>query len=84
MNPAASQPRADNDDARWRACLARDGTADGTFVFAVVTTGVYCRPSCPGRPKRENVRFFADAVEARSAGFRACKRCRPDSAVRVR
>jgi len=43
-----------------------------------MTTGVYCRPSCSGRPKRENTRFFADAGEARAAGLRPCKRCRPD------
>lgn len=71
-----------NDDTCWTACLTRDRSADGTFVFAVITTGVYCRPSCPGRPKRENVRFFAETVEARQAGFRACKRCQPDAAVR--
>jgi AraC family transcriptional regulator of adaptative response/methylated-DNA-[protein]-cysteine methyltransferase len=67
-----------DDDARWAACLARDRRADGLFFIGVVTTGVYCRPSCPGRPKRENTRFFADAVAARSTGLRACKRCRPD------
>jgi AraC family transcriptional regulator of adaptative response/methylated-DNA-[protein]-cysteine methyltransferase len=66
---------------RWRAVLARDGAADGTFVFAVRTTGVYCRPSCPARrPLRANVAFFADGAAARAAGFRACKRCAPDAA----
>ena len=65
--------------ARWRAVLARDRAADGSFVFAVETTGVYCRPSCPARrPKAQNVTFFADGAAARAAGFRACRRCRPD------
>ena len=64
---------------RWRAVEERDRAADGRFVFAVKTTGVYCRPSCPARrPRPENVDFFADGRAARAAGFRACKRCRPD------
>lgn len=70
-----------SDAVRWRAVVARDGAADGTFVFAVRTTGVYCRPACPARrPLRANVAFFADGVAARAAGFRACKRCAPDAA----
>ncbi|MEO8197951.1 MAG: bifunctional DNA-binding transcriptional regulator/O6-methylguanine-DNA methyltransferase Ada [Thermoanaerobaculia bacterium] len=65
--------------ARWRAVHDRDRNADGTFVFAVKTTGVYCRPSCPARrPRPENVEFFAEGRAARTAGFRPCKRCRPD------
>ena len=65
--------------ARWRAVHDRDRNADGTFVFAVKTTGIYCRPSCPARrPKFQNVSFFADGAAARAAGFRPCKRCRPD------
>jgi AraC family transcriptional regulator of adaptative response/methylated-DNA-[protein]-cysteine methyltransferase len=68
------------DDDRWAACQRRDRTADGVFVFAVRTSGVYCRPSCPGRPLRRNVGFFATGEAARAAGFRACKRCRPDAA----
>ena len=65
--------------ARGRAVHDRDRTADGTFVFAVKTTGVYCRPSCPARrPRAENVQYFGDGSTARAAGFRACKRCRPD------
>ncbi len=65
--------------ARWRAVESRERAADGTFVFAVTTTGIYCRPSCPARrPKRENTQFFADGPAARAAGFRACKRCCPD------
>ncbi len=68
-----------NDDLCWSAVVARDERADGTFVFAVRTTGIYCRPSCGARrPRRENVRFFAEVGGARAAGFRACKRCRPD------
>jgi AraC family transcriptional regulator of adaptative response/methylated-DNA-[protein]-cysteine methyltransferase len=66
-------------DPRWRAVIARDPAADGTFVYSVKSTGVYCRPSCPSRAaKPENVRFHASPSEARLAGYRACKRCRPD------
>lgn len=85
IDPAMPAPRAkrlDLDDLtsrRWRAVEARDRAADGSFVFAVATTGVYCRPSCPARrPKFENVSFFADGASARAAGFRSCKRCLPD------
>ena len=68
------------EDSRWQAVIARDGASDGKFVFAVSSTGVYCRPSCPSkRPRRENVSFFRHAREAESAGFRACLRCRPRS-----
>lgn len=68
------------DDARWAAVQSRDLAADGAFLYGVMTTGVYCRPSCAARPaRRENVRFFADTVTAQAAGLRACKRCRPDS-----
>jgi len=66
------------DEARWRSALARDERADGEFVIAVRTTGIYCRPSCAARrPKRENVRFYRTPAEAEGAGFRACKRCQP-------
>src|SRR5215470_7661091 len=69
-----------SDDTLWQAVLARDGTSDGKFVFAVSSTGVYCRPSCPSkRPRRENVTFFRHAGEAEGAGFRECLRCRPRS-----
>ncbi|WCL53806.1 bifunctional DNA-binding transcriptional regulator/O6-methylguanine-DNA methyltransferase Ada [Gimibacter soli] len=74
-------PAADyeTDDARWRALLARDARADGRFYFSVATTGVYCRPSCAARqPRRENVAFHTTMAEAEAAGFRACKRCKPD------
>jgi AraC family transcriptional regulator of adaptative response/methylated-DNA-[protein]-cysteine methyltransferase len=65
-------------DHRWQAVLARDANQDGRFVFAVSSTGVYCRPSCPSRhPRRENVTFFRQADEAEKAGYRACLRCRP-------
>jgi AraC family transcriptional regulator, regulatory protein of adaptative response / methylated-DNA-[protein]-cysteine methyltransferase len=66
-------------DPRWQAVVARDPSADGTFVYSVRTTGVYCRPSCAARPARpENVRFHATCGDAAAAGYRACKRCRPD------
>lgn len=69
--------------ACWRALEARDTHADDRFVYAVRTTGIYCRPSCPSRrPRRENVDFFADARAAEAAGFRACKRCLPDGRTR--
>jgi AraC family transcriptional regulator of adaptative response/methylated-DNA-[protein]-cysteine methyltransferase len=69
------------DDAqRWDAVVARDQAHDGQFVFAVASTGVYCRPSCPARrPRRENVQFFAHPEHAERAGYRACLRCRPKS-----
>ena len=69
---------SDDRDPRWNAVLTRDSVRDGDFVFAVATTGVYCRPSCPARrPRRENVKFFARPEQAEKAGFRACLRCRP-------
>ncbi len=67
-----------DDDPRWNAVVARDSGQDGEFVFAVSSTGVYCRPSCPARrPRRENVTFYARPEQAETAGFRACLRCRP-------
>ncbi len=70
-------------DAAWRAVKARDRSHDGRFVTGVMTTGIYCRPSCAARhPKRENVRFFPDGEAARAAGLRPCKRCRPDDVAR--
>jgi AraC family transcriptional regulator of adaptative response/methylated-DNA-[protein]-cysteine methyltransferase len=63
----------------WQQVLARDVGADGQFVYAVKTTGVYCRPGCPSRrPERKNVRFFPTNAQAEAAGFRACLRCEPD------
>ena len=68
------------DDPRWNAVLARDAARDGEFVFAVSSTGVYCRPSCAARrPRRENVQFFRGPEQAERAGYRACLRCRPKS-----
>ncbi len=68
-------------DRFWRALEARDPRFDGWVFTGVKTTGIYCRPSCPARtPHRQNVRFFASAAAAQAAGFRACKRCRPDAA----
>jgi AraC family transcriptional regulator of adaptative response/methylated-DNA-[protein]-cysteine methyltransferase len=74
MNPLSTAA-----DPRWAAVLARDASADGSFVYAVRTTGVYCRPSCAARTARpENVSFHRSPADARAAGFRPCKRCRPD------
>lgn len=62
----------------WGAVVRRDPAADGSFVFAVTTTGIYCRPSCPARrPQRSNARWFADPTSAESNGFRSCRRCDP-------
>ncbi len=67
---------------QWQQVLARDSSADGQFVYAVQSTKVYCRPSCPSRrPARHNVRFFPSAAAAELAGFRACKRCQPGLAT---
>ncbi len=74
-----SSPRTNNqDEQRWQQLA--DTNADGSFVYAVITTGIYCRPGCPSRaPKRDNVRFFNTSSDAEVAGFRACKRCRPQA-----
>jgi AraC family transcriptional regulator of adaptative response/methylated-DNA-[protein]-cysteine methyltransferase len=70
-------------DPRWATVVARDARADGDFVYAVKTAGVYCRPSCGSRTARpENVEFHATAAEAERAGFRACKRCQPNGTSR--
>lgn len=67
---------------RWRAVMGRDARFDGRFVYAVRSTGVYCRPSCPSRrPRREQVTFFDLARAAEGAGFRSCRRCRPAQAA---
>ncbi len=67
------------DDPRWQAVVTRDRVMDGRFLYSVRTTGVYCRPSCAARLANPgNVRFHADAAEAEAAGFRPCRRCRPD------
>src|ERR1700746_3463841 len=63
---------------QWEAVMRRDINQDGKFVFAVSSTGVYCRPSCPARrPRRNNVTFFSKPDQAEKAGYRACLRCRP-------
>lgn len=76
-----------NDDQRWQLVLHREARADGQFVTAVRSTGIYCRPSCPARhPLRKNVSFYRTPAEAEQAGFRACRRCRPtevDSQVKA-
>src|SRR5271163_5098794 len=75
-----ANPLALDEDRLWEAVRRRDKAFDGALFFAVRTTGVYCRPSCASRAaKRENVSFFATAEAAEQAGYRACKRCRPDS-----
>jgi len=67
-------------DPSYEAVAARDGRFDGWFFTAVTSTGIYCRPSCPARtPRRENVRFYPTAAAAQEAGFRACRRCRPEA-----
>ncbi len=78
-SPPIVPPSPTELDPRWAAVGARDASYDGRFVYAVRTTGVYCRPSCPSRrPLPRNVAFFDSGAKARSAGFRACRRCRPD------
>src|SRR6478735_7433135 len=80
MTPSPETTPSPGDDARWNAVQRRDHAADGTFVYSVRTTGVYCRPSCAARlPRRENVMFHATCAEAERAGFRPCKRCRPNA-----
>ena len=85
MNALAPEPSLEGADvARWRAVLDHDRHADGQFYYAVRSTGVYCRPSCPSRrPRRENVEFFEAPEAARAAGFRACLRCKPGEVSRV-
>lgn len=79
-NEALDATAFSGDELRWEALLRRDKHADGVFYYSVKTTGVYCRPSCASRPAlRKNVRFHASCEEAEQAGFRACKRCRPNS-----
>lgn len=68
------------DDVYYKAMLARDPRFDGKFFVGVKTTGIYCRPVCPAKPKRENVEFFHSHLEAERAGYRPCLRCRPESA----
>ena len=73
-----AQGGAPSDEVRWQAVVGRDSRYDGSFVTGVLTTGIYCRPSCSARqPRRENVRFYDNPEAAERAGFRACLRCRP-------
>jgi len=77
----SAAPTVASDEARWQAVLKRDSGRDGTFVFGVLSTGVFCRPSCPARrPLRKNVRFFDSPQLAEKAGLRACLRCKPTDA----
>lgn len=83
MSMTLETPRGDktpvDDELKWAAVVARDKDCDGEFYYSVATTGVYCRPSCPARrANRVNVRFHTTPAEAEAAGFRPCKRCRPD------
>ncbi len=79
MTHTSSAPLATS-DPRWTAVAARDRRADGAFVYAVRSTGIYCRPSCPSRrPRPDRVEYFPHPPAAAAAGFRACRRCDPDS-----
>jgi AraC family transcriptional regulator of adaptative response/methylated-DNA-[protein]-cysteine methyltransferase len=81
--PMASDSERIDDDRAWAAVMRRDRAADGSFVTGVLTTGIYCRPSCAARhPKRENVRFYRDGEAARRDGLRPCLRCKPDEVSR--
>ena len=80
---SAEQAWSIDEDWAWARASARDRTADGLFVVGVLTTGIYCRPSCAARhPKRENVRFFRSGADAAATGLRACLRCKPDDISR--
>lgn len=82
MRPRANKTGSTQSDPRWADVLARNTQADGRFVYAVRTTGIYCRPSCSARrPRPENVTFHADAAAAERAGFRPCRRCHPAAAT---
>src|SRR5438270_2393984 len=79
MRNTAKQAAATEADPRWTSVVARNPAADGEFYYSVATTGVYCRPSCAARQARpENVRFHPTREDAEKAGFRPCKRCKPD------
>src|SRR5690606_36399743 len=67
-------------DIYYQAMLARDYRFNGKFFIGVKTTGIYCRPICPAKPKRENIEYFENALTAESHGYRPCMRCRPESA----
>ncbi len=81
LDTPAATARFTSDDDRWSAVVRRDPVADGEFFYSVRSTGVYCRPSCAARlPRRGNVSFHRSTVDAERAGFRPCKRCRPNEA----
>ncbi len=81
MSYASAKQMSKTEQDLWEAVLARDRSFDGSFVFAVLSTGIYCRPSCPARrPKRDRVSFFQIPEAAEQAGFRACRRCHPRTA----
>ena len=93
LAPAVESPRSStmanvaslDPDTAWAAFMRRDRRWDGRVIGAVSTTGIYCKPSCPARrPKREHVVFYATAQEAREAGYRSCRRCKPDEVGRDR
>lgn len=78
----ASTSSFNNPHTRWRALTARDPAAHASFVYAVLSTRIYCRPTCPARlARRANIVFYDAAAQAAQAGFRACKRCRPDVVI---
>lgn len=78
-NTPVTRENALDEAACWQAVETRDKSADGRFWYGVRTTGVFCRPHCPSRPaRRENVTFHATREEATKAGYRPCKRCKPD------
>ena len=78
-----NKPHTLTDEQAWDAVQRRDRSFDGRFVTGVLSTGIYCRPSCAARhPARKNVRFFADGEQAKAAGLRACRRCQPDNVAR--
>ena len=77
MNPAESVV-SENEELYWHAVINRDAVYDGRFWFAVSSTGIYCKPSCPSRrPRRDRVMFFPSCDDAEAAGFRSCLRCKP-------
>src|SRR5450755_3101404 len=81
LKETAAMAAVDSQRKEWQAVLERDSSQDGKFVFAVSSTGIYCRPSCSAkRPRRENIQFFRKPEEAEAAGYRACLRCRPKTA----
>lgn len=78
LDASTPPPALPSDDEMWRAFLSRDAAYEGVFVTGVISTGIFCRPTCSARkPQRHRVRFFASTRDAAFAGFRACKRCRP-------